>query len=192
MGFAMGQAGWMEQHFLRVVVFGVSLLLVSSGINQGRRFVGVLFVGRGMEFIDLHSVFRDDLVISSIPGYFNNSGAPVVCYKFGGPIGYAVFDFNKIVTDVDIDFNTPDSWDCQGSNCLYPSAGRLVAGNLGVISDARVHSIVSRGPKYRFPSGVGFPECRRGIAASLSGFGDRWCRPEGVGLVPWGVEGWHL
>ena len=60
-----------------------------------------------MKFIDLHSIFKDNLVISSIPNYFNNSETPV--HKYNKPIKSAIFNFNKIVTDIDIDSNTPDS-----------------------------------------------------------------------------------
>ena len=63
---------------------------------------------KGMEFIDLHSIFKDNLVISSIPNYLNNSNTPIICYKYSKPIRSTIFNFNKIVTDKDIDSNTPD------------------------------------------------------------------------------------
>ena len=63
-----------------------------------------------MEFIDLHSIFKDNLVISSIPNYFNNSETPIICYKYNKPVRSSIFNFNnKIVTDRNIDSNTPDS-----------------------------------------------------------------------------------
>ena len=62
-----------------------------------------------MEFIDLHSIFKDNLVISSIPNYFNNSETPIICYKYNKPIRSSMFNFYKIVTDINIDSNTPDS-----------------------------------------------------------------------------------
>ena len=34
-----------------------------------------------MEFIDLHGIFKDNLVISSIPNYFDNYETPIICYK---------------------------------------------------------------------------------------------------------------
>ena len=34
-----------------------------------------------MEFIDLHSIFKDSSVISSIINYFNNLETPNICYK---------------------------------------------------------------------------------------------------------------
>ena len=54
-----------------------------------------------MEFIDLHSIFKDNLVISSIPNYFNNSETHIICYKSNKPIRSSLFNFNKIVTDID-------------------------------------------------------------------------------------------
>ena len=69
-----------------------------------------------MELIDLHSIFKDNLVISSIPNYFNKSETPIICYRYNKPIRFSIFNFNKIKTDIDIDSNTPDSHDCQNSN----------------------------------------------------------------------------
>ena len=60
-----------------------------------------------MEFIDLHSIFKDNLVISSIQNFCNNSETPVICYSYKQPIRSTIFNLNIIVTD--IDFNTPDS-----------------------------------------------------------------------------------
>ena len=66
-----------------------------------------IFINKGMEFIDLHSIFKDNLVISAIPNYFNNSETPIICYNFNKPIRSTIFNFNEIVTD--IDSHTPDS-----------------------------------------------------------------------------------
>ena len=77
-----------------------------------------------MEFNELHSIFKhvkDNSVISPIPNYLNNSETPIICYKYNKPIRSTIFNFNKIVTD--IDSNIPDSWDCLNSNYLYPLQG---------------------------------------------------------------------
>ena len=82
-----------------------------------------------------------------------------------------IFNFNKIVTDINIDFNTPDSGDSKNS------AGHVITGNLNVIPDARVRNFISKGPK--FPSNIVFPKCRREIAASLIDLSCR-CKRENV------------
>ena len=56
----------------------------------------------------------------------------------------------------------------------------MITGNLYIIPGLIVRYIISKGPKYRFPSDVDFPKCRREIAASLNDFSNRWCKRENV------------
>ena len=151
---------------------------IDSEINHKRHFIKIPFINKGTELIDLHSIFKDDLMLSSIPNYFNNSKTPIICYKYNTPIKSTVVYFNKIVTDINIDPNTPDSLDFQNFNYLNPPAGHVITGYLNVIPDARVRNIISRGLKYRFSSTTYFPKCRREIAVSLNDFIDRRCKRE--------------
>ena len=57
-----------------------------------------------------------------------------------------------------------------------PHAGDVIMGNLNVIPDARVCNIISKGPKYRFPSNIGFPNCHMEIAALLIDFSKLRCK----------------
>ena len=54
-------------------------------------------------------VFQDKSVIQSIPTYFQNSEPPIICYKYNKPIRNTIFNFNKLVSDLDIHANTPKS-----------------------------------------------------------------------------------
>ena len=49
-----------------------------------------------------------------------------------------------------------------------------------IISDSRIRSIISKGPKYRLPSQIDFNKCREEIAVALNEFCKRWCRREHV------------
>ena len=40
---------------------------IDSEVNHKRHFVKIPFINKGMEFIDLHSIFKDKSVISSVP-----------------------------------------------------------------------------------------------------------------------------
>ena len=44
-------------------------------------------------------------MISSIANYFNNSETSINCYKYNKPIRSTIFNFNKIVTDIDIEYS---------------------------------------------------------------------------------------
>ena len=66
------QTNYIKQHFLQGVMFKISLVLISIlRINHKRHFIKIPFINKGMEYIDLHGIFKDNLVISSIPDYFN-------------------------------------------------------------------------------------------------------------------------
>ena len=91
-------------------MFNTSIVLISNfEVNHERHFIKIPFINQGMEFIDLHSIFKDNSVILSIPNYFNNSENPIICYKYNKPIRFSILKFDKIVTDINIDSNTPDS-----------------------------------------------------------------------------------
>ena len=54
--------------------------------------------------------------------------------------------------------------------------GYVITRYPNVILDSRVRCIISKGPKYSFPSNIDFTKCRREIVASLNEFSNRWCK----------------
>ena len=94
---------------------------------------------------------------------------------------------NKLVSDLDVHANTPESWDCKDSKFMYPAAGHIMTGNLKIISDSRIRYIVSKGPKYRFPSRINFKKCREEIASAndfcfINKFHETFCFTGGSGV----------
>ena len=53
---------------------------IDSEINK------IQFVNKGIEFINLPSIFKDKSVLSSIPTYLENKKSPIICYKYNKPI----------------------------------------------------------------------------------------------------------
>ena len=82
---------------------------IDSETNHKRHFIKIPFINKGIAFIDLPSIFKDRSVTSSIPTYFQNSEPPIICYKYNKPIRNTVFNFNKLVSELDIHANTPES-----------------------------------------------------------------------------------
>ena len=50
--------------------------------------------------------------------------------------------------------------------------------------------VISKGPKYRFPSNIDFPKCHREIAASLNDLSNRWCKRENA--EPDALKEWKI
>ena len=85
---------------------------IDSEINHIRHYIKIQFVNKGIEFINLPSIFKDKSVISSIPTYFEKKESPIICYKYNKPICKTVFNYNKLVIGLDIENSIPDSRDC--------------------------------------------------------------------------------
>ena len=86
---------------------------IDSEINHIRHSIKIPFINKGIEFIDLLSMFRNNNVISAIPLYFENTESPIICYKYNKHIRTFILNFNKLVSDLDNETSVPDSWDCK-------------------------------------------------------------------------------
>ena len=126
------------------------------------------------------SIFKDKSVISSIPTYFEGKESPIICYKYNKPIRSNVFNYNKLFKELDIENSVRDSCHCKGSGCFCLPAGQIVMGDLGVITDSGVRSVVCGGPGCGFSLPIDLKSCRDEIAGALQEFCDRWCKGEHV------------
>ena len=97
----------MKQLSLLGVIF--SMLFDCILILHFRHFIKIPFINKGIEFIDLSSIFKDNSVTSSIPTYFENTESPMICYQYNKPIRNTILYFNKLVSDLDFETSSPDS-----------------------------------------------------------------------------------
>ena len=82
---------------------------IDKNSEHKRHFLKLKFINKGIDFIDLQSIFRDKNVVDAVPNYFKNSESPIICYKYNKPIRDIVFNYNKTVSDLNINTNTPTS-----------------------------------------------------------------------------------
>ena len=75
---------------------------IDSKINNIRHFIKIPFINKGIDFIDLLSIFRNNTIESSIPNSFENKEPPIICYKHNKPIRSTIFNLNKLISDLDI------------------------------------------------------------------------------------------
>ena len=160
------------QHILRPHIDDVE--------NHVRHFFKISFLNKGIDFIDLQSIFNDNRVKDCIPRYFKNIENPIICYKYKKPIRNVIFNYNKTVSDLNIISNTPTTCDCAQSKFCYTPSGHIITGNFDIITDKRIRNLFTKGPKYRLPSSIDFDKCKVEIAEALDLFCKQWCGREGA------------
>ena len=82
---------------------------IDTETNPKRHFIKVPFTGKRIESFGIHSIFKDISVILSILSDFKHSEPPIICYKYNNPIRNTIFNFRKLVSDLNIHPNTPQS-----------------------------------------------------------------------------------
>ena len=105
-------------------------LNIDSKTTYKRYLISFFFINKEMDFIDIPSIFRDNSVISTIPTYFRNTETSIICYKYNKPGRSIIFNFNKLVSILDIQTNTPETWYSKDAVYCYPAAGHIITGNL--------------------------------------------------------------
>ena len=139
--------------------------LIVSEIDHKRHFIKTPFINKGIDLKICLVYFRKNML---------HHLYLIICYKYNKPIRNMIFNFNTLVSDLDIDALIHES--VKIPKFIYQSAGHVVTGYLEIIPDSRIRNIVSKGPKYRFPSLIDFNRCREEIASALNDFGNRWCK----------------
>ena len=102
----------------------------------------------------------------------------MMCYKYKKYVHGLIFNYNEIVSDLNIGTANPADWDCQSCEFCYQSAGHIVTNNFNIIKDKRIRHLFSKFPKYRLPTEIDFDACRAEIAEGLNVFANRWCKRE--------------
>ena len=151
---------------------------IDSEEDHKRSFLKIQFLNKGIDLINLPSIFKDRNVSKTIPKYFKNSEPPIICYKYNKPVRNIIFNYNQLVSDLEVEINTPSSCNCSDSKYCYQPAGHIITGNFDLIQDTQLKSIFTKGPKYRLPSPVNFDTCLSEITHSLDDFSTKWCKKE--------------
>jgi hypothetical protein len=75
-----------------------------------------------------------------------------------------------MVSDLDIQSNTPTTWDCNTSKLCNSDFGNSNTGNFDIIADKRIRNLFLNGPRYKILSEIDLNACRGQIAAFIDDF----------------------
>ena len=146
-----------------------------------RHFFPLKFINKGMDFIDLSSIFNDKNCSKLIPGYFTNKESPIISYSYTKPIRSSIFNYNTLVSDTNLNLDTTGlTCECHESKFCYLPAGHIITGDFDILANETLKDIFSKGPNYRLPTKIDFIKCLEHITESLNSFINSWCKREDV------------
>ena len=68
-----------------------------------------------------------------MPDALVKSNNELICYKYNKPIRSTVLNYNKLVTELDIETTIPDSWEYKEYKNCYQTAGHIITGDSKIL-----------------------------------------------------------
>ena len=153
---------------------------IDSPLDHIRHFIKLTYINRGLDFINISSIFMDPTIKELIPPYFTNTEPPIISYKYKKPTRNIIFNYTSITTDEDLHSNIPISCDCANSDFRYAPCGHIVTGDLNIVDDPEVIKFLKKGPKFRPPSKINWNSCFDCVNTALQSYCKTWIRREGA------------
>ena len=114
----------------------------------------IKFSNKAIDFINIQKILRNKEVRNALPVHLRDD-TPTVVYKLSDTIRSKLFDYKKFVQSIDVNsfFDNPDNFpcDCEHSSFVNHDHGHVISGDLSIVSDPILRSLIAKGPKYREP-----------------------------------------
>ena len=98
-----------------------------------------------MDMIALPKILNSKRVKDTVPNFLKNREPPLVSFTYTKTISGKIFNHNKTVEELNVDLGTENiSCNCSCSEYLYEPAGHVVTGDLTIIRDAKLRSLINQ------------------------------------------------
>ena len=148
--------------------------------KKQREFFHLNFRDKGLDFINISGILRNEKVKRKIPVYFEDKEPPIIGYKYNKSIAGKLFNYKQTLTEETINsFEAGDiTCDCQVSRFKDDNHDHVIAGNFDIIENEKLRNIIRKGPKYRLPQKINWIEDRNILIAFLDTYMDKWIAKE--------------
>ena len=132
------------------------------------------FSSKAFDYINLPNILRKQDSVSLLPEVVDADDIPMVVFSLSQPIRSTIFNYSKFVSSLDLSQanNNIDSVPCPCS--AFPGKfvdnhhKHILTGDLSIVINARLRTLLAKGPKYREPVQLDFDVAREDIQDQLS------------------------
>ena len=145
-----------------------------------RAFFKLPFANKGIDAINISNILNNKSVQSKIPSYFQNTETPVISYKYSIPIASKIFNYKKVLRDLQLDDVIHDklTCSCSSSPFKYNETGHVITGNLDIVNNEKLKKLLSKGPKFREPPAFTWRQNFKIIMDSVEEYARGWAKRE--------------
>ena len=115
-----------------------------------------------------------------LPSTFSYKDIPTIIYKRSPTIARKIFNYKQTVTTLDCKqyVTSPITCDCKTSTYCDPHHQHVVTGNLGIINNPKLRSLLCKGPKYREKERLNWKKVENCINTGIDDCAEAWAKSE--------------
>jgi hypothetical protein len=119
-------------------------------------------------------------VQSFIPKYFKSKSTPGISYIYTPTIASKLFNYKQTLQSLDIDHLTlnPPTCSCSSSPFSYSSAGHTITGDVDMVENEDLKSLIRKGPKFREHRSFNWRQNFVSIVNAFEDYVKRWAKRE--------------
>lgn len=119
------------------------------------------FVNKGLEHLNLSKILRSPDVVRHLPESLQDEDErPMVSYQLRAPIRNKILNYKETVDSIDFNKDIEEyPCDCAQSTFCNPDHGHIITGNLNIVENSKLRSLLTKGPNYREPVNINYRKC---------------------------------
>jgi len=139
----------------------------------------VFFHNKGVELLRLPQILNTKSLSDKIPKCVESFPIPLVTYKLQPSISSKIFNFNKFVSTLDLNafINNPNILPCNCANSKFKDAyhQHIITGDLSIVENKDLKSLLLKGPKYRENKTLNFDKAKECVMTGVQNCVKDWC-----------------
>ncbi len=146
------------------------------------------FEDKGLDLINIRRILQDRTVMDCWPtaddyDKVGRYAKPLTIFKYDLPISSFIFNYRKTARELStpMDLNTLNHCGCKNSALIDTDHGHIITGDLSIVDDPLLRSILEKGPKYRIPQDISWDRnatnIRNGIREYIVGMCNKFDVP---------------
>ena len=136
-------------------------------IYNSENLLNIHFVNKGIEMINLPKILHNATLPSCFPKEAGSYSVPTVTYKLNDTIHSSIFNYNKFISNLDLDafIQDPTILPCECSTSLFMDDfhKHIICGDLSIVQNKDLQKLFQKGPQYREPVTIDLEAAKKEI-----------------------------
>ena len=108
----------------------------------------LLFENPGFNHLSLEKLIKSEAVTSVVPSTFKDK-APEIVYEYVADIRKQILNYKKVLEETVDQKEEEIACECEGSSWKHGMLGHICTGDLTIVDDMILRTLLTKGPKYR-------------------------------------------